>query len=153
MLALGEGSYAKLWGRRPRYASVDWRGHLYEQVELGARKPSDVRAFACWRQGRTGAAWTEYRGDGVYALRIALRPDGAKTADVVRSTCDDAGVGDVALAFTPDGTLLVVYSVFREVRAVTMTANSELSEPVTVGPALERTHLQAKFDAKLSERD
>ena len=57
----------------------------------------------------------------------------------MRSTYDDAGVGDVALAFTPDGTLLVVYSVFREVRAVTMTANSELSEPVTVGPALERT--------------
>jgi len=35
--------------------------------------------------------------------------------------------------------------VFRELRAVTMTANSELSEPVTVGPALERTQLQAEI--------
>lgn len=145
MLALGDGSYAKLWGRRPRFASVDWRGHLYEQVELGARKPSDVRAFACWRQGRTGAAWTEYRGDGVYALRVAVRPDGVKTADVVRSMYDDAGVDDVALAFTPDGTLVVVYSVFHAVRAVTMTGDSELSEPVTLGPALERTQLQAEI--------
>ncbi|HWK27561.1 MAG TPA: hypothetical protein VNS09_13420 [Solirubrobacter sp.] len=145
MLALGDGSYAKLWGRRPRYASVDRRGHVYEQVELGARKPSDVRAFACWRQGRTGAAWTEYRGDGVYALRVALRPDGARTADVVRSMDDDAGVGDVALAFRPDGTLVVVYSVFHEVRAVTMTEDSELSEPVTLGPASERTELQAEI--------
>jgi hypothetical protein len=145
VLALGDGSYAKLWGRRPRFASVDRRGHLYKQMELGARRPSDVRAFACWRQGRTGAAWTEYRGDGVYALRVALGPDGAETADVVRSMYDDAGVGDIALAFTPDGTLLVVYSVFDEVRAVTMTDDSELSEPLTLGPASERTQLQAEI--------
>ncbi len=145
MLALGDGSYAKLWGRRPRFAAVDWRGHLYEQVELGARKQSDVRAFACWRQGRTGAAWTEYRGDGLYALRVALGPDGAKTADVVRSMYDDPGVSDIALAFTPDGTLVVVYAVFGEVRAVTVTGENELSEPVTLGPALERTQLQAEI--------
>jgi hypothetical protein len=145
VLALGDGSYAKLRGRRPRYAAVDRRGRLHAQVELGARKPSDVRAFACWRQGRTAAAWTERRGDGASALRVALRPDGARTADVVRPMYDEEGIGDVALAFAPDGTLMIVYAVFGEVRAVTMTADGRLSEPVKVGPALERTQLQAEI--------
>ena len=56
-----------------------------------------MRAFACSRQGRTGAAWNEYRGDDEYALRVSLRPDGAKTAEVVRGMYDDGGVTDVAL--------------------------------------------------------
>ena len=145
VLALGDGSYAKLWGRRPRYASVDWRGHLYDQIELGARRASDERAFACWRQGRTGAAWTEYRGHSTYALRVALRPDGAKTADVVQALYDGDGISDVAVAFSPGGTLLVVYAVDHEVRAVTMTADSELSEPVELGPAFEVTDVQAEI--------
>src|SRR4051812_4139400 len=119
VLAIGDGSYAKLFGRRPRYASVDWRGHLYDTVELGARRPSALRAFACWRDGTTAAAWTEYRGNRTYALRVALRPDGARTADVVRARYDDEGIAALALAFTPSGELLVVYAIEGEVRAVT----------------------------------
>ena len=144
VLDLGDHSYVKLWGRRPRLASVDAQGHLYDQTPLGARKPSTVRALACWRGGRTGAAWTEYRGSGVYALRVALRPDGARTVDVARAPYDQDGIGDVALAFTTDGSLLVVYSVHHGVRAVTVSASGAASEPVTLGPAFEITEVAAQ---------
>ena len=44
VLALGGNRYAKLWGRRPRLAAVDARGHLLGQQELGARRITRARA-------------------------------------------------------------------------------------------------------------
>jgi hypothetical protein len=143
VLDIGDHNYVKLWGRRPRLADVDAQGHLYDQVGLGARQASSVRALACWRGGRTVAAWTEYRGDHVDALQVGLRPGVATTVDVVRGQYYEPGIGDVALAFTPDGELLIVYSVFHEVRAVTVSA-SDVSEPVTLGPASEATQVEAE---------
>jgi hypothetical protein len=150
VLALEDGRFAKLWGRRPRLADVDADGHLLGQTELGARRPATTRALACGRGGRLAAAWVEYRGDSVYALRIATRaPDGrlgaARTVDTARSPYDDYGVDDVALAYAPDGSLLVAYSVYRAVRGAVVSSSGALGRPFKLGPASETSQLAAEI--------
>jgi hypothetical protein len=146
VLALGDGTFVKLWGRRPRLAKVDARGHLLGRQELGARRTSDARALACGRDGQTAAAWTEYRANDTAALKLA-RPgdDGAVTLDVPRGMYDDLPIGDVALAFAPDGSLLVAYSVFHEVRGVVVPPSGEPGAPFKLGPAFEVTQVAAEI--------
>ena len=144
VLALRDGDYVKLWGRRPRLAKVDVRGHLLGQTDLGARRPSEARALACGRDGKTAVAWTEYRGNHTAALTFARRDD-AITLDVVRGFYDDPPIGDVALAFAPDGSILVAYSVFHEVRAVVVSAGGEPGASFKLGPAFEVTQVAAEI--------
>ncbi|MDA0165048.1 hypothetical protein OM076_32565 [Solirubrobacter ginsenosidimutans] len=146
VLALGDGTYVKVWGRRPRLATVDARGHLLGQTELGARRVSGERALACGRGGQTAVAWTEYRRDGTAALKLARRGD-AVTLDVVRGFYDDLPIGDVTLAFAPDGSLLVAYSIFHEVRAVVVAPSGDPGAPFKLGPAFEVTQVAAEIAA------
>jgi hypothetical protein len=132
VLALGDGTYVKLWGRRPRLATVDARGHLLSQKELGAKEPADERVLACGRGGRTAAAWTAYRSEGLESVTGTYRVlvDG-QTVDTVHVAYNPP---DLAVAFAPDGSVLVAYSVDKAVRAVVIT-DGRPSLPITLGPA------------------
>ena len=153
VLALGDGKYAKLWGQRPRLADVDADGHLLGQTELGARRPAATRALACGRDGRLAVAWVEYRGDATYRLRVVLRSPGGeltapKTVASARAPFDDAGVDDAALAFAPDGELLIAYSIFGEVRAARVSRSGEVGRSFKLGPASEITQLAAVIGSR-----
>jgi hypothetical protein len=153
VLALGDDKYVKLWGRRPRLADVDADGRLLGQTELGAHATVWTRVLACGRDGRLAAAWVEEHGDSLYRLRVALRSaDGtlgaARTIVSARSETDEAGVGDVALAFAPDGELLVAYSVLEAVRAVLVTPTGMVGHSSELGPASEVTQLAAEIGAR-----
>ena len=142
VLALGDGRYVKLWGHRPRLADVTAEGHLLGQTELGARGRANSRALACGRHGRLAAAWVEYRADKVYALRLALHGR-TRTLATARAPYWDDGVTDVALAFAPNGELLVVYAIFHEVRAAVVSRSGQIGAPFRLGPALEVTQIAA----------
>src|SRR5689334_23867366 len=133
VLALGGGKYVKLWGRRPRLASVDARGHLLSQRELGARRTADVRALACGRGGRTAAAWTEYRGRSTWSVRV----DGRTTETIPRLLEPPS----LAVAFAPDGRVFVAYSVNGAVRGVFLPGG----RPFTLGPASEAASVAAEI--------
>ncbi len=153
VLAVGDGKYVKLWGRRPRLADVDAEGRLLGQTELGARLPAETRALACGRDGRLAVAWVERRGDASYRLRVVLRaPGGAltppRTVATARSPFDDVGVNDAALAFAPDGELLVAYSIFGEVRAARVFRSGEIGRSFKLGPASENTQLAAVIGSR-----
>ena len=148
--ALGDDRYAKLWGRRPRLVEVDADGHLLGQTELGARRPTDTRALACGRGRRLAAAWIEYRGDRLYALRVAVRSSGGKlsaaqTVDAARAVYDYEVISGLALAYAPDGSLLVAYGVFREVRGVIVAPSGDAGPPFKLGPAAETTQIAAEI--------
>ena len=149
VLALGDDRYAKLWGRRPRLADVDADGHLLGQTELGARRRADASALACGPGGRVAAAWVEYRGDRLWALRIATRSPGgnvsaAKTVEATRAVYDYRAITGLALAFGPDGSLLVAYGVFKEVRGVMVSPSGDAGPPSKLGPAEEITQIAAE---------
>jgi hypothetical protein len=141
-----DGTFVKLWGRRPRLAEVTATGSLLRQTELGARKPTDVRALACGPGDRVAAAWTEWLGNGRARLLLSWGGERARVLDTAEAPYDDAPIGDVALAFAPDGSLLVAYSVFKAVRAVRVTADGVVGEPFVLGPAFEITQVVAERD-------
>jgi hypothetical protein len=145
VLALGGNRYAKLWGRRPRLAAVDARGHLLGQQELGARRTTSVRALACGRGGRIAAAWTEYRGHGRDALRLSVSAGRARTIDTARAPYYDPAIQDVALAFAPDGSLLIAYSVDHAVRGVVVSRAGAVGAPFELGPASQISLLAAEI--------
>ena len=145
VVALGGNRYAKLWGRRPRLAAVDARGHLLRRQELGARRITGVRALACGRGGRIAAAWTEYRGHGRDALRLSLSAGRARTIDTARAPYYDPAIQDVALAFAPDGSLLIAYSVDHAVRGVVVSRAGAVGAPFELGPASQISLLAAEI--------
>jgi hypothetical protein len=67
--------------------------------------------------------------------------------DVVRGFYDDPPISGVALAFAPDGAILVAYSVFHEVRAVIVPADGDPGAPFKLGPAFEVTQVAAEIAA------
>jgi hypothetical protein len=135
----------KLWGRRPRLATVDARGHMLGQRELGARRQTSVRALACGSAGRVAAAWTEYRGDGREALRVALPPGRPRTVEVARAPYYDAAIQDVVLAFAPGGSLLIAYAVDHAVRGALVSETGALGAPFELGPASQISLLAAEI--------
>jgi hypothetical protein len=58
--------------------------------------------------------------------------------------CNDP-ISSVALAFAPDGALLVAYAVPAEVRALMVGADGAMGPPVRLGPASEITKLAAEI--------
>ncbi len=140
MLQQTGGTYVKLWGNRPRLATVTAEGSIVRQAELGARRPSPVRALACGRGDRLAAAWTD-------DTRLMLSFDGerARTIATAEALYDEPPIGDIALAFRPDGSLLVAYAVFQEVRAVRVT-DGRAGRPFKLGPAFEVTDVAAERD-------
>jgi hypothetical protein len=153
VLALGGGKFVKLTGEVPQLADVAADGTVLGQTELGARATVWTRRLACGRDGRLAVAWVEERDESLYRLRVALRSaDGtfgaAQTITSTRSPYDDPGVGDVALAFAPDGELLVAYSVFGAVRAALVLASGTLGRSVKLGPASEITQLAADISKR-----
>jgi hypothetical protein len=145
VLRRSDGALVKLWGRRPRLAEVSATGTLLRQSELGARKPTDVRALACGRGDRLAAAWTEWLGDGRARLLLSLDGGPARVLDTAETPYDAAPIGDVALAYAPDGSLVVAYAVFEQVRAIRVTDRVP-GEPHTLGPAFEITDVVADRD-------
>ncbi|MDA0183208.1 hypothetical protein OJ997_23055 [Solirubrobacter phytolaccae] len=133
VLALGDDTYVKLWGRRPRLATVDARGHLLSQKELGAKAPADERALACGRGGATAAAWTEYVKPSTEGLDGDFRVvvDG-RTVDTAKTPFSPP---NLAVAFAPDGAVLVAYSVPKAVRAVLIPRDGKPGKPIELGPA------------------
>jgi hypothetical protein len=153
VLALGNEKFVRLSGETPQLTDVTADGRALGQTELGARPTVWTRGLACGRDGQLAAAWVEHRGDSLYELRVALRSaDGtlsaAQTVARARSPYDDPGVGDVALAFAPDGELLVAYSVFGSVRAALVSPSGSLGRSVKLGPASEITQLAADIGAR-----
>ena len=145
VLALGDDTYVKLWGRRPRLATVDERGQLLDQQELGARRPADERALACGRGGRTAVAWTEYESEGIDTNTATYHVHvGEQTVDTVRGAADPP---DLAVAFAPDGSVLVAYSLPDAVRAVLVSRDGQASAPIRLGPAFESADLAAEVAA------
>src|SRR4051812_37657670 len=142
--ALGDGRYVKLWGKRPRLADVDADGHLLKTTEIGARRTSDVRVLACGRDGQVAVAWSEYRGHFRYVLKLYAR---GKTVTVAHATAPywDEGFLDAALAFAPDGSLLVTYSVYREVHAAFVSPDGKLGRPFKRTVSNEITNLAAEY--------
>lgn len=145
VLALGDDTYVKLWGRRPRLATVDERGKLLSQKELGARRPADERALACGRGGRTAVAWTEYESEGIEtnAATYHVHVDGQRV-DTVRHAAEPPSL---AVAFVPDGSVLVAYSLPDAVRAVVISRDGQASAPIRLGPAFEGSDLAAEVAA------
>jgi hypothetical protein len=144
--ALGGGRYVKVWGHRPRVGHVDARGHLLSQTGLGAKGRAEVRALACGRGGRLAVAWDEYRGSSSASLRVVVGGRRARTIEVARAMYeDDYPIQDIGLAFAPDGSLLVVWAVFKEVRAAVVTSGGAIGEPFKLGPASEITRLAAEI--------
>ena len=141
-----DGTFVKLWGRRPRLAEVTATGSLLWQTELGARKPTDVRALACGPGERVAAAWTEWLGGGRARLLLSWGGERARVLDTAEAPYDDAPIGDVALTFAPDGSLLVAYAVFKQVRAIRVAADGVAGEPFVLGPAFEITQVVAERD-------
>ena len=99
-----------------------------------------------WR-GSSAAATRPYR------LRVVLRSPGGeltapKTVATARAPFDDAGVDDAALAFAPDGELLVAYSIFGEVRAARVSRSGEVGRSFKLGPASEITQLAAVIGSR-----
>ena len=134
-----DGTFVKLWGRRPRLAEVSAEGRLKRRQELGARKPANVRALACGRGDRLAAAWTESTGAGTARLMLSLGGQPARRIATATAPYYDAPIGAVALSFARDGSLLVAYSVFQRVRAVRVTPDGAVAAPRTLGPAFEIT--------------
>ncbi|RKQ86117.1 hypothetical protein C8N24_4126 [Solirubrobacter pauli] len=134
VLALGDGTFVKLWASRPHRVTVDARGHILQREDLGADGPADERALACGRDGRTLAVWTEDHDDD-YRVRVE-----GQTVDTVRQAY--AGPG-LAVAFAPDGSALVAYSVPKAVMAVRVSRSGTLGTPFRLGPASEVTELAA----------
>lgn len=139
VLALGDGTYVKLWARRPHLATVDARGHVRSAKDLGADGPADEAALACGQGGRTVAAWTEYHDDD-YPVRV-----NGTTVDTARQAY--AGPG-LAVAFAPDGSALVAYSVPEAVRAVIVSPSGEVGAPFELGPASEATTIAAEIGSR-----
>lgn len=142
VLALGGDRWVKLWGRRPRLATVDARGHLLGQRELGAQAPAEQRALACGRGGQTAAAWTQYRGEtnGGITAPYEIWVDGQ-----VVDTVESEYAPPLAVAIAPDGAVLVAYPVRTAVRAVLVPRGGRPGAPLRLGPASDISSVAAEI--------
>ena len=142
--ALGGGDFVKLNGRRPRLAMVDADGRVLRRIELGARPTTYTRVLACGHRGRVAAAWLERR-DEFMTLRLSMGGE-ARTVDTEHAPYDYGEMSGVALAFFPDGSLLV------GLRRLPRGAGRDPSRPTVPsarrsgsGPASEVTQIAAEI--------
>ncbi|MDA0184392.1 hypothetical protein OJ997_29075 [Solirubrobacter phytolaccae] len=115
--------------------------------ELPARGTVDLTALACSADGRVALGWIEHRGERVQRLRLAV---GERVVTLVRSSDYDGlnpFLSGLALAFEPDGELLVAYGERGRVRAVTVSRAGKLGRRVTLGRTSEYTSVVAEVAA------
>lgn len=112
--------------------------------ELRTHGSADDTALACAADGRFALGWIETRGEEVQRVRLAL---GDRVVTLARDTSFDAlnpSLSGIALAFEPDGELLVAFAQGAKVRAVTVSPAGKVGRTVTVGRAIQFTDLAAE---------
>jgi hypothetical protein len=115
--------------------------------ELEARGEVYEAALACAADGRYAVAWIESEGEDVQRLRLAR---GDQVVTLSRSTEFDAlnpALSGLALAFEPDGELLVAFGEGPRVRAVTVSPLGTVGRTVTLGATIQFTQAVAEVAA------
>ena len=115
-----------------------------------ARLGSDGYALlAAGPGGAVGVAWIELHGEDRYVLRAAVRPPGGPLSEPVaiarRAVLPElgGGVSDAAIAFLPDGRLLVAFAEPYAVKATVVAPGGARGPVVRLGPASEFSRVRA----------
>ncbi len=129
---------------------VDTDGGNVTHTPLPTKDDVWKRALACAKDGTIAVGWVEDTGGEQSRLRLALRRPGQPLgAPVTIATVEDRYEGptieDAALAFAPDGRLLVVWPELKRVRALTIAATGSRGRTVTLGKASDSTVVAAEI--------
>ncbi len=127
--AVGQAPAAGRRGRR-RASAQDDRDRRAPRRPTCACSPAGAH-------GQVAVAWTEYRGHFRYALKLYAHGKTVTVAEARAPYWDDA-ILDAALAFAPDGSLLVTYSVYREIHAAFVSPAAS-SAPRSRSPSATRS--------------
>ena len=139
-LELSRGTWVH-WGADPGQLITNGRRSTVETHDFVSS-----RVAACDGHGRLALAWVEDREAEGSRLQLVLGHAPVTLASVGDDNEAEEITG-VALAFAPNGELLVVWAEPKRVRAVTVSRADVVGKVVTLGPASDASRLGAEVAA------